>query len=165
MSEKRELERWAVTEFAKLFTAKAGRGKLKLVDLLDPPSPDTQCDLEGVTLFIEVAHVYGTETDAKTALARAGESAPDTARHKSDALLHFGARVIGPLNALLARKATRSYDRRPVWLLVRSGFPLMDLYDFETWYRDEIVVPATHPFDEIWLLCGKTAASGALRLA
>ena len=165
MSEKRELERWAVMEFARLFSSRADRGALRLEELLDPPSPDTRCVLGDTEVFIEVAHVYGTETDAKMVLGRDGKSAPNPTVHSAEALIHLGSRVIGPLNAILARKARKKYDKSPVWLLVRSASPIMELEDFSSWYRKQIIVPEGHPYDEIWLLCGKSAKDGAVRLA
>ncbi|MBU8920937.1 MAG: hypothetical protein KOO63_03655 [Bacteroidales bacterium] len=164
MAEKEELERWAVLEFAKLFTAKANRGALQFVELLKPPSPDALCHLDKSDLFVEVAHVYGTETDAKMALGREGKSAPDPRVHNANAMISFDQRVIGPLNILLKKKAGKTYDKSPVWLLVRSGFLLMDFDDFSL-YQDSIAVPKNHPFEEIWLLCGKTSDSGAIQLA
>lgn len=165
MSEKRELERWAVMEFAKLFSSRAGRGELRLEELLDPPSPDTRCVLGDTEVFIEVAHVYGTETDAKMVLGRDGKSAPNPTVHSAQALIHLGLRVIAPLNAILAKKALKEYDKSPVWLLVRSASPFMEHEDFSSWFRNQIVVPESHPYDEIWLLCGRSANDGAVRLA
>ena len=164
VNEKNELERWAVYEFAKLFSARAGRGTLRFVKLLEPPSPDALCELNDSDVYIEVAHVYGSETDAKKTLGRRGKGSPDPTENQKDALIHLGSRVIVPLNLLLSKKAGKCYDKSPVWLLVRSGFPLMDLEDFNR-YKGDVNVPTNHKFDEIWLLCGKSANSGALRLA
>ncbi|MGD9549333.1 MAG: hypothetical protein AB7V45_17555 [Candidatus Krumholzibacteriia bacterium] len=164
MSEKRDLEKAALREFG-IALAQAGLGNFEVHEMLEPPAPDALCSLNGKEVFVEVAHVYGTETDAKLLLGRQGRSAGDPEEHKRDALRELGSRVIGPLNKLLATKARKTYARAPVWLLIRSGSPLLEYADYATWYRDEITVPADGPFEEIWLLCGPLASSGALRLA
>lgn len=73
-------------------------------------------------------------------------------------------RLLVPLNKLLAEKATKIYSASPVWLLIRSAFPLWEQDDFMT-HRSNILVPEVHPFEQIWLLCGAQASAGVLRLA
>jgi hypothetical protein len=163
MHEKKQLERAALEEFGQWFTVNAGRGEFRLVELLDPPKLDSRCRIGEAEVYVEVAHVYGTETDAKTLLGRTGVGAPDSGRHRRDALISFDRRVIVPLNTVLQEKAGKTYDGSPVWLVIRNGFPLMDQADFES-YADQIIVPDVHPFTEIWLLCGRSAENGALRL-
>jgi hypothetical protein len=163
MGEKKDLERAAVVEFSKLFTANANRGTLELIELLDPPAPDTRCRFAQKDLFIEVAHVYGTEADAKKRLGREKVSAGNRPLSIGDAAVPFDIRVIQRLNHLLQKKSAKMYSGSPIWLLVRSAFPLMDLEDFMS-YSDSIVVPANHPFAEIWLLCGSSAKDGAIKL-
>ena len=73
-------------------------------------------------------------------------------------------RIIEPLNRQLAEKATKNYDTSRVWLLIRSAFPLWDFNDFQK-YKNLILVPEYHPFEQIWLLFGVQASAGIMRLA
>jgi hypothetical protein len=163
IDEKTALEQAAVEQFAEVFTASAGRGVLQLVTLLSPPNPDARCTLGGNDIFVEVAHIYGTQPDARLILGRTGYAAPSREEQLQSSLVPLNYRVISALNTVLAQKAQKTYASSPVWLVVRNGFPLWCDADFER-NRHEISVPKSHPFAEIWLVCGPRSDFGLIRL-
>lgn len=162
-SEKQGLEIGALNEFAEALVSEIGRGRFKFHRLLDPPEPDALCSFDGDLLHLEVAHVYGTQSDVKKLLGRKGKSAPTHAQQICSAEVPLDARLLAPLNDVLSNKATKRYQTSRVWLLVRSAFPLWSIVDF-VGNQARIAVPVEHPFEKIWLLCGPRASFGLLRL-
>ena len=134
------------------------------VEPRNPPEPDYFCTLNGTELFVEIAHLYGTETDAKRLLGRKGKSEPSKLQVTQSTLIPLNTRLIAPLNLRLKEKALKKYNASRVWLVIRSAFPLWEKEDFEQ-HISEIIVPTSHPFEEIWLLCGPRARFGAIKLA
>ena len=161
--EKRLLERAAVEQFVEIFNARAGRGVLEFVSLLDPPEPDVRCRLNGADVFIEIAHVYGTASDARFLLGRGGCAQPTREERLESDLVPLDVRVISSLNIVLARKASKTYASSPVWLVIRNAFPLWRQSDFEQ-HRGDIQVPRATSFSELWLTCGPRANFGLMRL-
>jgi hypothetical protein len=163
-AEKQGLERGAITAFSEALADLIPPINLLFHELREPPEPDGFCSLLGEFLHIEVGHIYGTESDAKRLLGRTGQSAPTEKQVLHASLTPLDQRLLVPLNNLLADKATKNYKSDRVWLLVRSGFPLWSVRDFEE-HRQNIVIPSAYPFEQIWLLCGPDASFGVLRLA
>lgn len=172
-SEKHSLEIGALNQFAEALAPVLGEGRFTFDRLLKPPEPDALCFIDGQPLHIEVAHVYGTQSDVKKLLGRTGKSAPTQAQQMLSARVPLDGcpgtdgrllRLLTPLNNLLSDKATKKYQTSRVWLLVRSAFPLWSIVDFVE-NQACIEVPAEHPFERIWLLCGPRASCGLLRLA
>lgn len=163
-TEKQGLERGAITEFSEALALLSPQVNLVFHELREPPEPDGFCSLDGESLYVEVGHIYGTESDAKRLLGRTGRSAPTKKQMLQASLTPLDQRVLVPLNKLLAEKATKNYTADRVWLLIRSGFPLWSVSDFEG-HRPKIAVPSAHSFEQIWLLCGPRASFGLLRLA
>ena len=138
------------------------------VELRQPPEPDALCAFNGSDLYIEVGHIYGAVSDAKRLLGREGHVSPTKEHEISARLTPLNARLLNPLNSLLKKKASKIYIRKnsetDVWLLIRSAFPLWNQSNFEE-YREQIHIPDSHKFEQIWLLCGPRASFGLLRLA
>jgi hypothetical protein len=163
LTEKQGLETGAVSQFAEAFTSEAGRGTLVFDKLLDPPLPDARCVLNGIGVFVEVAHLYGTSIDARLLLGRTGRAAPTHKEHLTASCVPLDRRLLNPLDEILAQKAAKTYSASPTWLLIRNGFPLWTREDFEL-HRYRIAIPQRHSFSEIWLLCGPRSDLGLLRL-
>lgn len=163
-SEKYHLETGALNQFVKALDSVFGEGRFLFKRLLNPPEPDALCYFDGQKLHVEVAHIYGTESDVKKLLGRTGKSAPTLEQQKRSAMVPLNMRLITPLNNLLADKAIKKYQTSRVWLLVRSAFPLWSIDDFIE-NQAQIKIPATHPFEKIWLLCGPQASFGVLQIA
>lgn len=163
-AEKEGLEVAAIKQFCVAICAEDGVGRLEFIELRRPPEPDGYCLLDGQPLYVEVGHIYGTVSDTKRLLGRSGKSAPSPEERQMSAMIPLDRRLLSPLNSLLAAKAERTYAAVRVWLLIRSAFPLWNRGDFEQ-YLCDVVVPESHKFEQIWLLCGQTSAAGVLRLA
>lgn len=129
-----------------------------------PPEPDALCSLDNTPLYVEVGHIYGTQSDVRQLLGRTGKSAASEEQKAVARMTQLGVRLLNPLNSLLSNKATKTYSTSPVWLLIRSAFPLWNIKDFKI-YQSDILVPNVHPFEQIWLLCGAQASDGILRLS
>lgn len=161
--EKSALERAAVEQFAEIFSAQTCRGSLQFHTLLPPPQADAHCSLGGTDIFVEVAHIYGTDADARLILGRTGYDEPSREEQLQSSLVPLNFRVISRLNTVLAQKSKKTYASSPVWLVVRNGFPLWRDTDFQR-HRKQIALPSPHPFAEIWLLCGPRSDFGLMRL-
>ncbi len=135
------------------------RSQLHFVERLQPgqqqpPEPDALCVLNGKELGVEVAHLYGTGQDAErlTGAVHKRRNPLTEEEMRDNRLKPFRERVLTELNTkVLGTKAKKRYRRSPVWLLVRNMFPQWDTHDFEQ-HMDEILVPAHHPFQQVWLL-------------
>jgi hypothetical protein len=162
--EKRGLEIGAISQFSDLFASEIGSDRFVFDRLLDPPMPDALCSLNGQPVYVEIAHSYGTEADARLLLGRKGKLAPTSEERRKSAMVPLDNRLLTPLNYVLARKAAKDYAVPRVWLLVRSAFPIWDVTDFME-YQAHIRVPNGHPFEQVWLLCGPRVSFGALQIA
>lgn len=128
-----------------------------------PAKPDVSCLVGKRHVDIEVAHLYGSEQEAMQILGR------ELTDHTRDALnqleqdSELSQRLPHALNRILAQKAQKSYDGTTVWLVIRNAHPAWSTVGFEQ-YRSEIVIPASHPFNKIWLVGDWQARSGVLEL-
>ena len=162
-SEKHGLETGALNQFSEVFSLEHGNGRFVFHELRNPPEPDGLCALDGHTLYVEVGHIYGEESDAKRLLGRTGRAAATQEQRISASTMPLDGRLVVPLNSLLANKATKTYQASRVWLLIRSASPLWSREDFKE-HQSSIAIPLEHPFEQIWLLCGPRASFGMLRL-
>lgn len=163
-SEKQKLEIDALNQFSEALAALLGEDRFVFHELRDPPQPDGYCSFDGQPLHVEVGHVYGTRSDAKRLLGRTGKSAATPAEMMNARMVPLDARLLRPLNNLLADKATKTYQASQVWLLIRSAFPLWTIDNFKE-HQAAIRIPRLHHFGQIWLLCGLGVNCGVLRLA
>lgn len=162
MNEKESLELHAVQLFVDLYNNKNGVG-LKFIKLLMPPEADGLCELNGEELGIEVAHIYGAETDATRILGRKLRNALGEKELLANRLYPLDQKIPFALNQVLNNKASKLYNATRVWLIIRNGFPLWFKEDFEQ-YLERITLPKLHPFEQIWLICDSTGKSGLLKL-
>ena len=65
---------------------------------------------------------------------------------------------------MLQDKCKKTYSANVVWLLIRNANPLWAYSDFQSYLAD-INMPPKHPFERIWLLCGRGADSGIIDLS
>lgn len=162
--EKHGLETGALTQFSEALANLWGERRFAFHELRNPPEPDGFCSLDGQPLHVEVGHFYGTQSDAKQLLGRKGKFAATSKEQLQSSLAPLNMRLLMPLNRLLAGKAAKTYKSQRVWLVIRSASPLWSLDDFKT-YQADIIIPKTHPFEQIWLLCGPRSFFGVFRLA
>ena len=163
MSEKTDLEKSAVIEFCKAYN-KQYPGRLTYVEQCQPPFPDTRCTLSGQDIYIEVAHLYGPTSDAKRLLGREGHSYPSSADQKQVRLTPLNIRIGRKFLETLQDKCDKTYKTDLAWLLIRNANPLWTYSDFQS-YLVDIKIPSRHPFQRMWLLCGRGEDSGIIDLS
>jgi len=157
----RRLEISAVIEFIASYRRLFG-GWPTLVDMPKPPEPDFIIKLDSREVGIEVAHLYGSERDARLLLGHSRPEESALQARVAHAMIPLNIRVPFELNRILSQKATKAYPRS-TWLLIRNAYPLWEKADFEM-CRETITIPRDHPFEQIWLLCHQQSTSGMLRL-
>ena len=127
-----------------------------------PRKPDVSCYLNDSKLDLEIAHIYGSEAEARLILGRGAGDKMLAALHQLTQL-PVNRRLIAALNAVLASKAEKNYHSQRVWLVLRNMNALWQQKDFEK-HRHQIVLPEAHPFEQIWLIGDPKGHSGASRL-
>ena len=165
MSQKADLEKFAATEFCKAYNQRHPGHHLTYVERCQPPLPDTRCTLADEDVYIEVAHVYGCPSDAKRLLGRQGHSYPGAAERQQARLTPLSSRIGDNLARVLQCKCKKTYSAASVWLLVRNANPLWTYSDFQSYLADTNITPRAHPFEQLWLLCGRGADSGIIDLS
>ena len=157
----RRLEMYAVIDFIATYRRLFG-GWPTLVDMPKPPEPDFIIQLDAREMGVEVAHLYGSERDARLLLGRSRPEESTIQARVEHAMIPLNIRVPVELNRILSQKATKAYPRR-TWLVIRNAYPLWKKADFEM-YPEILTIPREHPFEQIWLLCNQQGTSGMLRL-
>ncbi len=165
MSEKSDLEKFGVIEFCEAYNRRHPGRHLEYKKCCQPPRPDTRCTLAGEDVYIEVAHVYGPPSDAKRLLGRRGHSYPSEEEQQQARLTPLSSRIGDSLARVLQSKCKKTYSTTPVWLLVRNANPLWTYADFQSYLADKSIIFGEHPFEQIWLLCGRGADSGIIELS
>lgn len=163
LNESRRLEVYAVIAFIAAFRREFRPCWITLVDMPKPPEPDFICRTNGELVGIEVAHLYGSERDARLRLGRSQTAETTLTAQVKHALQPLTVRIPYDLNAILSDKASKKYPRR-TWLVIRNAHPVWGRTDFEQYLSGSVQIPPSHPFDQMWLLCDSTASSGMLRL-
>ncbi len=161
LDDKKQLEFYAVLYFIR-DQRKNHRRWLIFQEFSEPPNPDAYCLLNGERVGIEVTHLFADNHAAGKAQNKAipprnPQKSPRPAAPPSPrpGLPH-------ELNRLLDDKARHHYGNR-TWLVIRNTDPVWRKQDFEQ-YRDDIIIPGRHAFEEIWLVCDPQGASGTMRL-
>ena len=160
--EKAALQMHAVIEFSKAYN-KRYKANLVYDGQCAPPIPDTKCALDGTTIYIEVAHLYGPSSDARRLLGRTGKAYPSAIEQQHARLTPLHVRIGDQFTRILNQKLKKTYKGEPRWLLIRNAHPLWNYDDF-TSHLSDISIPSHSPFSQIWLLCGKTAECGIIQL-
>ncbi len=161
LDEKRRLELYAVIYFIAAYR-RLFPGWPTLIEMPAPPEPDFIVRLGAGQVGVEVAHLFGSERDARLRLGRAQADESTREAQLQHSLVPLNVRVPIELNRILWQKAAKAYPR-PTWLVIRNAYPLWERCDFEM-YPAALVVPTTHAFEQIWLLCDRNGASGMIRL-
>ena len=158
-SVKIRLEVYAVIYFLR-YLRKNLQSKAKLKKLASPPYPDIICEIDGREIGIEVAHLYGSQRDARQTFDRS-RPIENTMEHRvKHSMVPLNARIPNDLNNILHSKAQKNYPGT-TWLLIRNAYPLWEMKDFET-HIDQVIIPKCHHFENIWLLCDQKGLSGAI---
>ncbi|WP_100655616.1 hypothetical protein [Alteromonas flava] len=160
--EKRELELEAAEVFLRWYQQQT-QLKCQLIKSNLPAKPDVSCQIGNTRVDFEIAHLYGSETEAMQILGR--ELTPQT-RAELLALTTTGntqRRLHKALARILQQKAGKHYQSQNVWLIIRNMHPqwrpLATVYNLR-----ECLLPYEHPFAQIWLIADRAGEDGALQL-
>jgi hypothetical protein len=104
---------------------------------------------ESEKLDIEVAHLYGSEAEAMEILGRSLSAETQSTLAEQEYEQNTDQRLVSTLNRVLRQKAEKTYQSQRAWLLIIN----------------KIQVPASHPFEQIWILGDMHGKSGILWLA
>ncbi|MEW6387333.1 MAG: hypothetical protein AB1491_07450 [Thermodesulfobacteriota bacterium] len=134
---------------------------LILKEFSNPPNPDFYCNLDGKKIGIEIAHLYGSERDARSSFGRERKNERNI-QSRINPPIPLNCRIPYDLNRTLLEKANHNYGKN-TWLVIRNAYPIWFKDDFEQ-YINQINIPRKHYFDEIWLICDGKGLSGILKL-
>lgn len=149
MSEKMRLEHEAARLFMRLYQCRFGVS-MQHIWHNEPAKPDVSCYLAKQRLDLEIAHLYGSEAEAMQLLGR--DLSPIT-RDALSALQQIPVqqRMLAALDRLIRQKAHKTYDSARVWLVIRNTHPVWHPEQLQV-FRQHISLPATQPFEQIWLV-------------
>ncbi len=161
-TEKRRLEHDAAKLFMRRYE-KTFHAPIRDIIHNRPAKPDVSCHLDGQLLDLEIAHLYGSESEAQQIL-RGGLPA-DTleALKELHAIRNTHNRLLHTLNSLLAKKAGKRYASSRVWLVIRNAHPAWHSEDIND-LREHIQLPSAHPFEQIWVMGDFNGQSPLIRL-
>ncbi len=163
MTEKENLEIAAAGIFCKCYQENTGTCA-EFLGLNAPPLPDTTCKIGNTKIDIEIAHLYGSGIDAQRLLRRKRRVPFTEETLKEQRLIPLNLRIPGELNSILENKSNKAYETERIWLVIRNGYPLWEKEDFEN-YKAEIILPLSHPFEKIWLICDARGNSGLIEIS
>jgi hypothetical protein len=160
--EKMQLEHDAAKIFMRRFEAKTGKTIRDIIHN-EPSKPDITCHLEGETLDLEIAHIYGSEAEAIQILGHyIGESITNEL-HQLQTIRGAYNRLLSALNRILFNKSKKYYATEKVWLVLRNAHPAWTAEKIKA-LRTEITIPENHPFDQIWIIGDFAGISDIVRL-
>jgi len=160
--EKIDLEHQAAKLFMRWFERETGQ-LIRHLWHNRPAKPDVSCRFEGDRLDLEVAHLYGSEQEAMQIL---GRYLDDKTRHELQELektTEPDLRLLTALNRILLNKSIKHYKTKRVWLIIRNSHPAWSKNQIQD-LQHQISVPATHPFEQIWIVADWNGESGIVRL-
>jgi hypothetical protein len=163
LTEKEKLELAAAHHFIGMYNASHKR-PITFVSQARPPRADVCCRRSGKKFGMEIAHIYGSETDAKRLFQHNLRNPISQRELLEDSLIPRNEKIINELNRILHKKSRNGrYADSRVWLVIRNAYPLWQKDDFLR-HRKNIDLPDRHPFERIWLVCDASGESGLLKL-
>lgn len=149
VAEKIRLEHEAARLFMRLYQRRFGVS-MRHIWHNEPAKPDVSCYLADTRLDLEIAHLYGSEAEAMQLL---GRELSDQTREALTALQQIPVqeRMLSALERLVRQKAHKRYDSSRVWLVIRNTHPMWLPGHLQS-FRQNIALPATQPFEQIWLV-------------
>ncbi|MCC5796821.1 MAG: hypothetical protein JJU48_05800 [Methylophaga sp.] len=161
MQEKIELEHEAAKLFMRLFEKQTGI-HMRHIWHNEPQQPDVSCYFDHQRLDIEIAHIYGSEEEARLILGKSASLRTLEVLHE---LMNIPAeqRLLSALNAILESKSHKRYHSERVWLVLRNANPLWTRQEIEV-NRHLVSIPEAHPFEQIWVVGDMRGESGIVQL-
>ncbi len=161
MREKVELEHDAARIFMRLYEDRSGQ-PMRHIWHNEPNKPDVSCYLNGDRMDLEIAHIYGSEEEAKLILGREANIRTLEALHQL-IQVPVGDRLLTALNTVLASKSVKTYRSDRVWLVIRNANPLWSTEELKRCLH-RVSLPPAHPFEQIWVIGDMSGESGILQL-
>ena len=160
-SEKMHLEHQAAKLFMRGYEKNTGE-VIRHIWHNQPQKPDVSCLLQGDRLDLEIAHLYGADTEAMKIL---GRELNDKTRQELKNLQQTDAdaRLLQALNRILANKAEKTYTSQRTWLVIRNMNDSWKRADIEL-LEHRIEVPEGHPFEQIWIVADSQGDTGIVQL-
>lgn len=138
-------------------------GFITPIEMPLPPEPDFICRVGDSRLVgVEIAHLYGSERDARMTLGRAQPDERTDAVRVQHARVPLSDRIPADLDRILLQKCERVYPRT-CWLVIRNAYPLWTSDDFVR-YALPWEPRGTVPFEQVWLIADRDGSSGLLQL-
>jgi hypothetical protein len=162
VDEKLLLEQQATQVFIRWY-AQAFSASFTFVAHNLPAKPDVSCLLNGHTLDLEIAHLYGTEQEAMSILGKSLNQHTRDELNKLRQTTSTQDRLVAALNRILENKSHKSYDSNRVWLVIRNVHPGWEARQLRM-MQNLLIIPDRHPFEQIWLIGDIDATSGAVCL-
>jgi hypothetical protein len=160
--EKIALEHQAAKIFMRWYEHDSGK-KIRHIWHNRPRKPDVSCRLEGQRLDLEVAHLYGSEEEARQILGRELHTKTIVELRELDQMFEPDQRLLKALNRILINKSHKSYKSNRVWLVIRNAHPAWGAEQIKA-LQHCIDVPANHPFEQIWMVGDWVGDSGIIQL-
>ena len=160
--EKVELEHQAAKIFMRCYERDSGH-EIRHLWHNRPSKPDVSCRLEGERLDLEIAHLYGSELEAKQILGRELNEETCLELRNLDSMTQPEERLLKALIRILYNKSLKHYRSERVWLVIRNAHPAWDRAQIEA-LRNKIDVPPSHPFEQIWMVGDWEGESGIIKL-
>ena len=120
--------------------------------------------------YKKLAKVYhpdmnnGSEAEAMKILGRSLSAETQSALAEQELEHNTDQRLVSALNRILRQKAEKTYQSQRAWLLIRNAHPQWNARKIIQ-FINKIQVPASHPFEQIWILGDMHGKSGILQLA
>ena len=119
--------------------------------------------LEGQRLDIEVAHLYGSEAEARQILGHELDDKTILELRNLNKMFKPNQRLLNALNRILINKSHKSYKSNRVWLVIRNAHPAWETPQIKA-LQHCIDVPVNHPFEQIWMVGDWAGDSGIIQL-
>ncbi len=160
--EKIVLEHQAAKIFMRWYEHDSGK-KIRHIWHNRPRKPDVSCWLEGQRLDIEVAHLYGSEAEARQILGHELDDKTILELRNLNKMFKPNQRLLNALNRILINKSHKSYKSNRVWLVIRNAHPAWETPQIKA-LQHCIDVPVNHPFEQIWMVGDWAGDSGIIQL-
>ena len=147
--EKIQLEHQAAALFMKLYERNTNI-RMRHIWHNEPNKPDVSCYREDKKLDLEIAHLYGSETEAMAILGR--EISLEMQQELAQMMQEPSElRLQTALQRLLHNKAQKRYQSDNVWLVIRNASLLWQAEDIIS-IKHALYIPDSHPFEQRYYL-------------
>ncbi|EAT11868.1 hypothetical protein HF888_01840 [Bermanella marisrubri] len=160
--EKHLLEHDAAKLFMRCYEKRTGK-KIRHIWHNQPRRPDTSCLLEDERLDLEIAHLYGSEEEARQILKQGITRNTQHKLEQQSSIIDLNERLVDALNSILLKKSEKQYDSERVWLVIRNAHPAWEKSCIAQNLK-KVSVPLGHVFEQIWVVADFKGETGIVQL-